>query len=141
MFYNLMKDCRLYTISLLSKGLRLRGQTDCHFTLFSVPHEHGSSFNSPPQQEPDSPPQLHSVSISFPRSAAPIIAHAHPTPLWTSMACTGQFFAHAPHSMQAQGLASSAWSFPSAKTRWGQTCVQRRQLMHFSGKYRSVFSA
>jgi hypothetical protein len=33
-----------------------------------------------PQHEPFSP-QQDSVSISFPRSAAPIIAHAQPTPL------------------------------------------------------------
>jgi hypothetical protein len=103
--------------------------------------EHGSS-SCVPQQEPSGPPQEHSpLSMSFPRMAAPIIAHAQPTPLSTSMACTGQFFAHAPHSMQARGFASMARSVPSAKTRWGQTCVQRRQLMHFSGKYRSVFSA
>jgi hypothetical protein len=42
---------------------------------------------SPPQQEPASPPQLHSpLSISFPLRAALIIAQAHPTPLWTSIA-------------------------------------------------------
>jgi hypothetical protein len=79
--------------------------------------------------------------MSFPRSAALIIAHAQPTPLSTSMAPAGQFFAQAPHSIQARGFTSSARLFPSVKTRWGQTCVQRRQLMHFSGKYRSVFSA
>jgi hypothetical protein len=39
------------------------------------------------QQLPDSPPQLHSpLSISLPRSAALIIAHAHPTPLCTVIA-------------------------------------------------------
>jgi len=55
------------------------------------------------QQVLSSPPQLHPVSMSFPRSAAPIIAHAQPTPLFTSIACTGQFTAHAPHSMQDAG--------------------------------------
>jgi len=40
--------------------------------------------------------------------AALIIAHAHPTPLWTSIAFTGQFKAQAPHSMHAAGRASSA---------------------------------
>jgi hypothetical protein len=40
-----------------------------------------------PQQLPGSPPQLHSpLSISLPRSAALIIAHAHPTPLCTMIA-------------------------------------------------------
>jgi hypothetical protein len=108
-FYSLMKDCRIYTIFPWGEMPRSPGhKIDRHETLFSVSHEHGSSSGPQSQQEPSGPPQLHSVSISFPRSAAPIIAHAHPTPLWTSIACTGQFFAHAPHSMQARGLASSA---------------------------------
>jgi hypothetical protein len=54
--------------------------------------------------------------MSFPLMAALIIAHAQPTPLWTVIACTGQLRAHAPHSMQEAGFASSTWSFPSAKT-------------------------
>jgi hypothetical protein len=53
---------------------------------FPSQQEDFSSFA--PQQEPSSPPQLHSVSMSFPRSAALIIAHAQPTPLCTSMAWT-----------------------------------------------------
>ena len=71
--------------------------------------------------------------MSLPLRAAWIIAHAHPTPLWTSIACVGQFRAHAPHSMHSDGCASSACASPSAKTAWGQTWVQRWQLMHRSG--------
>src|SRR5674476_1096140 len=86
------------------------------------------------QQEPTSPPSTHSpLSILLPLSAAPIIAHAQPTPLCTSIDWTGQFRAHAPHSIHEDGCMSSACSFPSAKTPWGQTCVQRRQLTHLSG--------
>jgi len=61
------------------------------------------------------------------------MAQAHPTPLSTVIASTGQFPAQAPHSMQDDGLTSSACSGPSAKTPCGQTCVQRLQLMHRSG--------
>jgi len=53
--------------------------------------------------------------MSLPLRAAPIIAHAHPTPLFTSIAWTGQFRAQAPHSMHADGFKSSARSFPSPK--------------------------
>src|SRR5665647_2591671 len=70
---------------------------------------------------------------TFPLIAALIIAHAQQTPLCTSIAWTGQFMAHAPHSIHEDGCISSTCSFPSAKTPWGQTCVQRRQLMHLSG--------
>jgi len=87
-----------------------------------------------PQHDPGSPPQLHpQLSMSFPRTAALIIAHAQPTPLCTAIAWTGQFRAQAPHSMHAAGRTRSARSAPSAKTPWGQTCVHRRQLMHRSG--------
>jgi hypothetical protein len=75
------------------------------FQNYLSPQLHGVSFGVA-QQVLSSPPQLHSVSISLPRSAAPIIAHAHPTPLWTSIACTGQLSAHAPHSMQDSGWES-----------------------------------
>jgi len=78
--------------------------------------------------------------MSLPRRAAPIIAQAHPTPLSTSIACTGQFRAHAPHSMQASGLTHSTRRSPAAKTPWGQTSVHRRQLKQRSGWYLSVFS-
>jgi len=38
---------------------------------------------------------------SVPRIAPLIMAVTQPTPAWTEMAVVGQFFAHAPHSMQA----------------------------------------
>jgi hypothetical protein len=75
--------------------------------IYFSPQLHSGSFWVA-QQVLSSPPQLHSVSISLPIRAALIIAHAHPTPLWTSIACTGQLSAHAPHSMQDAGRTSSA---------------------------------
>lgn len=104
--------------------------TDNHF-----PPKQEDFSSCTPQQEAPSPPQLHSVSMSFPRRAALIIAHAHPTPLCTSIARTGQLRAQAPHSMQEAGSTRSTWSFPSAKTACGHTCVQRLQLMHRPGSY------
>ena len=92
-----------------------------------------------PQQGDRGPPQ-EQLSMSLPRRAAWIIAQAHPTPLYTSIACVGQFRAHAPHSMHCDGRPSCACFSPSAKTAWGQTWVQRLQLMHRSGWYTRVFS-
>ncbi len=92
-----------------------------------------------PQQDPFSP-QQDSVSISFPLRAAPIIAHAQPTPLWTVIARTGQLRAQAPHSIQADGRSSVTRVLPAVKTAWGQTSVQRPQFMQSSGsKERLVF--
>ena len=64
------------------------------------------SFPSHPRSRIPFPRRmLHSaLSMSFPLSAAAIIAQAHPTPLCTSIAWTGQFRAHAPHSMHDDGL-------------------------------------
>jgi len=101
-------------------------------THFTPQHGVDSFSPSPPQQGASGPPQ-EQLSISFPRRAALIIAQAQPTPLCTSIAWVGQLRAHAPHSMQSDGRASSARFSPSAKTEWGQTCVQRLQLMHRSG--------
>lgn len=110
-------------------------RNDSQFPGISYPWKYLFSMCDPHlQQDSVSPPQPHSpLSISLPLSAARIIAHAQPTPLCTSIAWAGQFRAHAPHSIHAAGCMSSACSFPSAKTPWGQTCVHRRQLIHFSG--------
>jgi hypothetical protein len=107
-----------------------------------VPAINHSCFScTEPQQLPGSPPQLHSpLSISLPRSAALIIAQAHPTPLCTVIACTGQLRAQAPHSMQETGAASTAVSLPGMKTPCGQTLLHIPQLMQRSGSYRSVFT-
>jgi hypothetical protein len=48
-------------------------------------------------EEGVSPPQQGSPPLSF----APKIAEAQPTPLSTVIASVGQFFWHAPHSMQS----------------------------------------
>jgi hypothetical protein len=50
------------------------------------------------QQHPSSPEQLQLGSV--PVSRPMITAAAHPTPASTVMAVAGQFFAHAPHSIQ-----------------------------------------
>jgi hypothetical protein len=71
--------------------------------FYFSPQLHDGSCRVAQQVLSSPPPQLHSVSISLPLRAALIIAHAHPTPLWTSIACTGQLSAHAPHSMQDAG--------------------------------------
>ncbi len=84
------------------------------------------------QQDPVSPPQVH-LSMSLPLMAALIIAQAHPTPLCTSIAWTGQLRAQAPHSMHRVLWTSTAVFSPSIKTPWGQTWLHRRQLMHRSG--------
>jgi hypothetical protein len=92
------------------------------------------------QQLPGSSPQLHSpLSISLPRSAALIIAHAHPTPLCTVIACTGQFMAQAPHSIHETDTASTAVSLPGTNTPCGQTLLHIPQFIQRSGSYRSVF--
>ena len=124
----ILHEKRILKISGEKKGFLI------HFMYHSCPHPHDVPSVSPPQQDPASPPQLHSpLSISFPRKAALIIAQAHPTPLCTSIACTGQLRAQAPHSIQASGRVRFTCSFPSVKTPLGQTCVQRLQLMHRSG--------
>jgi hypothetical protein len=114
---------------------------DCCVTSGYYCSLHPGDFSSLPPQQELSSPQLHSpLSMSFPRRAALIIAHAHPTPLWTSIAWTGQFRAHAPHSMQAAGQLSWTVAVPGKKTAWGQTWRQRVQLMHRPGRNTRVVS-
>ena len=104
-------------------------------SAFLFGQQQGGDFSCGcPQQVFSLSPQLHSpLSIPFPLSAAEIMAQAHPTPLCTSIACTGQFRAQAPHSMHASGRARIARSSPSSNTACGQTCVQRLQLKQRSG--------
>jgi len=49
-------------------------------------------------------------------NAAFITAAAQPTPALTVTAASGQFLAHAPHSMQASRLSITAWPFSKEKT-------------------------
>jgi hypothetical protein len=88
----------------------------------------------PPLQE--SPPQETSF---LPRSAASIMADAQPTPLSTKMACAGQFFMQAPHSIQFAGRANLALVSPTSNTPCGQTMLHIPQLIQASGSYTSVF--
>ncbi len=67
-----------------------------------------------------------------------IIAAAQPTPDLTEMAEVGQFFAHAPHSMQASRSAMRAVRSSSAKTACGQTVVHMPHPLHFVASSWSV---
>lgn len=69
------------------------------------------------------------------------MAEAQPTPLSTSIASVGQFFWHAPHSMQSDGLASVATSSPSSNTPCGHTIEHKPQLMQRLGSYCNVLVA
>ena len=109
-------------------GVHIYGPGILPSRSFSRSHPHPQD-SSPPQQPPS--PQ---VSSPLPVRADRIRAAAHPTPLCTSIAPGGQFRAQAPHSMQRSGAPSTALSVPSRKTPCGQTSVQRRQLIHRSGK-------
>lgn len=61
-----------------------------------------------------------------------MIAKAQPTPGFTSMAFTGQFLSHAPHSMQESFDTITAFLSFSSKTSWGQTLMHIPQPMHLS---------
>src|SRR6185369_17739972 len=64
------------------------------------------------QLPPPSLPSLRSCSHSL------IMPEAQPTPLSTVMAVTGQFRAHAPHSMQASLSRREAFFSASVNTWW-----------------------
>jgi hypothetical protein len=57
-------------------------------------------------------------------------AAAHPTPVLTKMASAGQFFAHAPHSMQASLAMMLACFLFMANTAWGHTIMHTPHLTH-----------
>ncbi|HPM62761.1 MAG TPA: hypothetical protein PK955_09815, partial [Methanoregulaceae archaeon] len=61
-------------------------------SVFPEQQDDASSLSA--QQDPASPPQVQ-LSMSLPLMAALIIAQAHPTPLCTSIAWTGQLRAQA----------------------------------------------
>jgi hypothetical protein len=66
-------------------------------------------------------------------------AAAQPTPVFTYMASAGQFFAQAPHSMQASRLLMlTIFSF-ILNTAWGHTVMHIPHPMHlFSSSVKDV---
>ena len=66
------------------------------------------------------------------RSAPLIIPAAQPTPDFTVIASTGQFIAHAPHSIQTSRSLILALVSAIIKTPCGQTSVHFPQPIHFS---------
>jgi len=75
---------------------------------------------------------------SVPRRIPVIIPVAQPTPELTEIASTEQFFAQAPHSIQASKSAIRAFLFSIVKTSWGQTRVHSPQPIHLSQSSWSV---
>lgn len=76
-----------------------------------------------------------------------MIYSAHPTPGLTRMAAVGQFWAHAPHSIQPSRSRIAAFFPTLSKTPWGQTISHIPHPLHatvssFSvdtpGRYRKV---
>jgi hypothetical protein len=67
-----------------------------------------------------------------------IIPAAHPTPELTKIACTGQFRAHAPHSMQESRLMIRAFFPESSKTLCGHTFIHIPHPLQLSSHNLSV---
>jgi hypothetical protein len=61
-----------------------------------------------------------------------ITAAAQPTPASTLKAAGGQFWAQAPHSMQASRFSIRALPLSSKITAWGHTTVHVPHPTHFS---------
>jgi hypothetical protein len=72
----------------------------------------------------------HAQVGSVPRSAPVMIAVTQPMPAWTVIAVVGQFWAHAPHSMQPSRLTIWAFLPTISNTVWGQTLTHIPQPMH-----------
>jgi hypothetical protein len=108
-----------------------------YYLISKDPQSHPAPVSSSvPPQHPLSP---HVTSL-LPVRAALIMAWAQPTPASTVMAPSGQFLAHAPHSMQFSGLWIDARRSCMEKTPCGQTSVHLSQPIHLSGKNLRVFS-
>jgi hypothetical protein len=86
-------------------------------------------FNNYQQQLPLS---LQSQVGSVPLSNPLMIPAAQPTPDLTLMAPSGQFIAHAPHSMHKSLCMMDALLFLISKTACGQTKVHIRHPLHNS---------
>jgi hypothetical protein len=59
-------------------------------------------------------------------------AAAHPTPVLTKIAVSGQFFAQAPHSMHASRCSILTMPLLRPKTAWGHTVRHMPHPVHFS---------
>jgi hypothetical protein len=84
------------------------------------------------------PPESQSHVGSVPRMIPLMIPAAQPTPDFTVIAPSGQFFAQAPHSMQKSLRRITARLFSISKTACGHTIMHIRQPLHFSLSRASV---
>ena len=66
-----------------------------------------------------------------PANAPLMMATAQPTPESTEIASSGQFLAHAPHSMQASRSTNRARFSSIRNTAWGQTTAHIPHPVHF----------
>jgi hypothetical protein len=96
----------------------------------SVSQQLAVSLSSEQQDEPIPGPH---VASFLPVRAARIMAAAHPTPLSTVIAATGQLRWQAPHSMHESRRTNWAMLSSGAKTPCGQTMLHIPQLMHRAG--------
>jgi len=91
-----------------------------------------------PQQGEFSEQSQQSPLGPVPRSAPMMTPVAHPTPAFTDSASTGQFRAHAPHSMQASRSTILDFWFSMAKTACGHTSTHIPQPTHLSASSAKV---
>ena len=84
------------------------------------------------QQHADDPEEQSHTGSLFLRIPL-IIPVAHPTPDRTVRASSGQFNAHAPHSMQLSRFLTTTLFSPIEKTSLGQTSRHIEHLLHFKG--------
>jgi hypothetical protein len=92
------------------------------------------SFLPAPVQQSELSEQQPPLAPSLPR----MMPAAQPTPALTRIASTGQFRAHAPHSMQASRSATRAVPSSTENTACGQTAVHIPQPMHLPTSRSSV---
>jgi len=87
--------------------------TSTHQHIITSTHQHIITSTHQQQLLPE---ELQSQAGSVPRRTPLIIPAAHPTPDFTVMAPSGQFFEHAPHSMQWSRLRMTAFLFSISNT-------------------------
>jgi hypothetical protein len=97
--------------------------------VFAVNKKYTLLIQPLPQQQ--LPPVSQSQLGSVPRNRPFMIPAAQPTPDFTVMASSGQFFAHAPHSMQKSLWRMTAFLLSISKTACGHTIIHIRQPLHF----------